>query len=106
MKSSPSVTWLNPAKSHASHSFSLHVANRVAAWDSWPGLTSESEVLQLASAPGTQQSLLLSGPFQDLLEGEGGELGASALIELVLELHPAVTGKGRKERAEMWEASG
>lgn len=53
-----------------------------------------------------QESLLLSGPFQDLLEGEGGELGASALVELVLELHPAVTGKDRKERAEMREASG
>lgn len=64
----------------------------------WADIRDESEVLPLASAPATQESLLLGGPFQDLLEGKRGELGASALIELVLELHPVVTG--RAERAD------
>jgi hypothetical protein len=45
-----------------------------------------------------QTDLLLSCAFQDVLKGEGGELGASPLIELVLEFHPVVIGKSKKSR--------
>lgn len=48
-----------------------------------------------------QTDLLLSRPFQDVLEGEGGELGAGPLIELVLEFHPVVIREGEEKQIEM-----
>lgn len=72
------------------------------AWD----IRDKRELLQLAPAPAMQTRLLLSCPFQDVLKGEGRELGAGPLIELVLKFHPVGIRKGKKTQIEISEAGG
>lgn len=98
-QSGPSVKWLSPAEYCTLHGLTLETAEKGCGCGlGWR--QSRERTSSAFTCTRKQAGLLLSRPFQDVLKGEGGELEAGPLVELVLEFHPVVTGKGKKSRSK------